>query len=198
MAMSSLSRLLSVAIITTLFACGGSASEASDEDALGELGDGTDAPAATQDVKLVVKATDSKAAKSFLSAFVNGFVKIVEIDRRDRMRGASSNEEMEEKLYKAQRNDGSIECNDSDECTFNLKKAKIVKGQPVLKGDQNTWAGQMFSIFVGRSGSALGGNQSQHDSVVIGKKDTVPSIECKVGPSERGLETAECVFNIKW
>ena len=70
-----------------MFACGGSSKQAGDgeadqsNDALGA------AAATTADVEIVVKAKTSKADDAFLSDFVVGFQKIVDIDRRNGKRG---------------------------------------------------------------------------------------------------------------
>ena len=194
--MNFIARVLTATVATALIACGGAPSEPESDADQGELGEARGAQAQPQSVKVVVKAKDSRAAEAFLSDFVDGFRRIVDIDRRDQMSGASSNDEIEQRVYKARRNDGSISCKGSDECTFDLK-VTVKDGKPVSVGDRNTWAGQLLSILAEYSGSALDGNQSQNASVTIGKKGTVPSIECKAAGAERGLQTAQCTFKLK-
>jgi hypothetical protein len=107
----------------------------------------------------------------------------------------SSNEDLAAGFYTATRNDGSIECEGFDSCTFSLQRVSIVSGNPVSKGDRNSWGGQLFSIFVDSTGNGLDGRPvSRNDSVTIGEERAVPRIECKSAGTERGLESDECTF----
>jgi hypothetical protein len=149
-----------------------------------------------QDVAITVKASDSAAAKGFLSDFIPKFREIVRLDMRDDSSGVSTREELEAQLYKAKRNDGTITCTNRESCTFKLR-VLVVDGKPVSKGDRNTWAGQLKATFAEPIGDALGGGQGQAAEINIGDPAKKIYIACMDDGAERGLATAACTFHLE-
>jgi len=205
--MSFLTSLRPVLIAATLLACGGSGEPEPSDDAEGALErDRNPAQRQTGNVELTVNATDSRAAKAFIEQFVDGLREIVDLDRRDegfdanRRDWLSSEEELADDVLKTKRNDGRIECKGNDSCTFRLERVSIVAGKPVSTGDRNYWGGTLFGKFAKVNGDAISGNYSRENVAIIGKKGTVPFIECKPGgqqPMGMGLSAETCTFHLK-
>jgi hypothetical protein len=181
--MHSLLRIVGLSLLTLAAACADAAEDTSSVGAEAEV----NAAAPQGRVEIVV----TQAA--FLSGFRSTFRKIAEQDMRESRPGASSREDLEEGIFKVSRNDGTIECTEK-QCKFSLKPAETKNGVPLLKGNDNTLAGQLQGSF----SHAFGTNEGQKPT-----KFTIPKkpqdglfIECSEGPSDRGLPTGICLFQL--
>jgi hypothetical protein len=170
-------------LLLTLGAACASSSEEPSQGAEAEV----NATAPSNRVEIVV----TQAA--FLADFRDTFEQIAQQDTRESRHGASSREELEDGILKVSRNDGTIECTEK-QCKFSLKPAEMKNGVPLLKGNDNSLAGQLQGSFSHALGT-IDGKKPAKFTIPTKPKDKL-FIECSEGPSDRGLPTGVCLFQL--
>jgi hypothetical protein len=183
---------LGVLLVASLTSgCAAESSDLSEEDSSGN---------AISASGVTLKSSDSAATKAFLDAFLPKFQEIATRDFDQNAWGAGTAEDLARGVYKARRNDGKIECTETSRttsCVFSLRPAEVTGGKMVLRGNSNTWAGELHATFSPRRAvpASTGGAAGEAQSTVIGKRGTKPNIECVAGPPERQLATSVCTVD---
>jgi hypothetical protein len=182
--------------VVSLAACAGSAEESA-------TAEGALAP---PPMKITVKSSDSKAAATFLDAFMGEFMSMAIDEANKREDGASTSDELDKNIFKMERNDGSIECEGIEKttCTFDLKPKEMIDGVPVLEGDRNTLAGRIHgTVAFGKQKAVVlasrgGAGGEAPKAILIGDHKAGIFIECTDGPPDGlGFRMGVCAFQLQ-